>query len=71
MRKMSDEEVCKKIRAIAMSKEEFIRGAEESSLFKEVNDEMIAGRLMIDESDAKINRDWSILADQPVTNPIY
>lgn len=67
MKKMSSGEICEKLRAITMSKKDFLKGAKKFHLFRKVSDDAI----FIDESDAKINKDWSILANQSVTNPTY
>ncbi|PIR57628.1 MAG: hypothetical protein COU71_02990 [Parcubacteria group bacterium CG10_big_fil_rev_8_21_14_0_10_38_31] len=68
---MSENKLVSRIREIVMTKEEFMNGAKPSSLFKEVNDEIATDIILIDESKHRRDLDFSILANQSVTNPRY
>ena len=63
MRKqLSREELVKRLRKIAMNKEDFLKGVKKSSLYKKFYNSN-EGEL-IDESNLKRSRDWNILLSQ-------
>ena len=56
------------LKRVVLTAEEFFKNAEDSSLFREVTQEIIEKEKNnpIDEASLRYSRDWSILANQVV-----
>lgn len=74
MRKqLSREELVKRLRKIEMSKQDFLKGAKKSPLFKKIKRRKKEDQesVLFDDVRNKRSEDWRILANQPVINPVY
>lgn len=68
---LSQTELIKRLRKISMTRQDFLKGVKKPHLLRRKMGDSDDGVIRINDSNRRRDEDWSILADQSITNPKY